>query len=188
MPHTHLSTLWLPILLSGVGVFIISSILHTLLPWHKSDYGKLAEEEKVLGALRGFSIPAGDYLAPCPQSREEMMSPEWKAKREKGPSIIMTVLPTGPFSMTKNLVQWFIYTLVVGVFAGYVAGRALLPGADYLQVFRFAGVTAFSCYSLALAQNSIWFAKSWKSTIKSMLDGLLYGLITAGFFGWLWPR
>ena len=188
MPHTHLSTLWLPILLSGVAVFIISSIIHMFLPWHKSDYLKLPNEDKVLDALRGFGIPAGDYMAPRPGSREEMASADWKEKRMKGPSFIMTMLPTGTFSMSKNLIQWFLYTLVVGVFAGYVTGRALLPGADYLQVFRFAGVTAFASYSLALCQNSIWYSRSWSTTIKSMVDGLIYGLVTAGFFGWLWPR
>jgi len=69
-----------------------------------------------------------------------------------------------------------------------VAGRALGPGAPYLQVFRFAGCTAFTAYSLALAQHSIWYKRNWGTTFKSMLDGLIYGLLTAGTFGWLWPR
>jgi len=25
-------------------------------------------------------------------------------------------------------------------------------------------------------------------TIKEMIDGLVYALLTAGTFGWLWPR
>jgi len=25
-------------------------------------------------------------------------------------------------------------------------------------------------------------------TIKEVVDGLIYGLLTAGTFGWLWPR
>jgi hypothetical protein len=73
------------------------------------------------------------------------------------------------------------------VFAAYVAGRALGPGAEYLRVFQLAGVTAFAAYSLALLQQSIWFKKQWSTTLKSMADGLLYGLLTAGVMGWMWP-
>jgi hypothetical protein len=90
--------------------------------------------------------------------------------------------------LAKNLVQWFIYSLVVGLFAGYVASRALGPGAPYLEVFRFVGTAAFLGYSLALAQHSIWYMRNWITTLKSMFDGLVYALLTAGTFGWLWPR
>ncbi len=64
---------------------------------------------------------------------------------------------------------------------------ALDAGAHYLEVFRFAGVTAFLGYGLALIQNSIWYKKGWASTIKSLFDSLIYALFTAGIFGWLWP-
>jgi uncharacterized membrane protein len=90
--------------------------------------------------------------------------------------------------MGVQLFQWFIYCIVIGIFAAYMAGRALQPGAHYLAVFRFAGATAFIGYSLALCQQSIWYRKKWSTTIKSMVDGLVYGLLTGGTFGWLWPR
>jgi hypothetical protein len=77
---------------------------------------------------------------------------------------------------------------VVGVFAAYVAGRALPEGAHYLAVFRFAGVTGFVAYALAGWQESIWYKRPWSVTLKNTFDGLLYGLVTAGTFGWLWPR
>jgi hypothetical protein len=180
--------LWLPILLSAVFVFIISSIIHTVTPWHKSDYPKLPNEDKVMDALRPLAIPPGDYMMPCPSSSKDMRSPEFLEKMKKGPVAIFTVIPNGPPRMAKNLVQWFLYSVVVGIFAAYVAGRALTPGAEYLSVFRFAGVTAFVGYSLALWQFSIWYHRSWKTTIKATVDGFIYGLLTAGTFGWLWPR
>jgi hypothetical protein len=90
--------------------------------------------------------------------------------------------------MASNLVLWFIYTVVVSFFAAYIAGRAVGPGSDYLVVFRFVGTTAFMGYALALPQNSIWYRRSWGTTLKSMFDGLVYALLTAGTFGWLWPR
>jgi hydrogenase/urease accessory protein HupE len=100
----------------------------------------------------------------------------------------MTVVPGGPVSMGGQLLQWFLYCAFIGLFAGYIAGRALPAGADYLAVFRFTGATAFSGYSLAQIQQSIWYKRSWGTTFRNMLDGLLYGLLTGGVFGWLWPH
>ena len=91
-------------------------------------------------------------------------------------------------AMGSRFAQWFGYLIVVGVFAGYIAGRALPRGAHYLAVFRFAGCTAFVAYGLALWQNSIWYSRSWATTMRSTIDALIYGLLTAGVFGWLWPR
>jgi hypothetical protein len=185
---TQLHLLWLPILLSSAIVFIVSSIIHMLSPWHKNDYPKLANEEKVLDALRPLDIPPGEYMMPRPSSREEMKSPEFAEKIKRGPAVLMTVWRKGSMSMGKNLVMWFIYTAVMGLFAAYVTGRALPIGATYLHVFRFVGATTFLGYSAALWQASIWYNKPWSITIKSTVDGLIYALLTAGVFGWLWPQ
>jgi hypothetical protein len=61
------------------------------------------------------------------------------------------------------------------------------PRHQYLEVFRFAGTTAFSVYSLALA-HSIWYRRNRGTTLRSIFDALAYALLTAGVFGWLWPR
>ena len=100
---------------------------------------------------------------------------------------MMTVMENGPMKMGMSLFMWFLYSIVVGIFAAYVAGRALGPDAHYLAVFRFTGVTAFVGYTLALWQNSIWFNRKLSTTIKNTIDGLIYALFTAGVFGWLWP-
>jgi hypothetical protein len=185
---TGLYQLWLPILLSGIAVFVVSSVIHMASPWHKSDYPKMADEARVMDALRPLAISPGDYLVPRPSTREEMRSPEFTEKLKKGPVMMLTVFPNGPMSMGRSLGQWFAYTLVVGVFAAYVAGRALPPGSHYLRVFRFAGVTAFIGYAVALWQMSIWYRRAWSTTIKATIDGLIFALLTAGIFGWLWPR
>ena len=119
---------------------------------------------------------------------KEMRTPEFAEKRNKGPVMVMTVMPSGPISMTGNLFQWFIYIVVVSFFAAYVAGHALPVGAPYAQVFRFAGVTAFVGYALALWQMSIWYRRAWGTTVRTTIDGLIYALLTGGTFGWLWPR
>ena len=183
-----LASLWLPILLSAVIVFFASFILHTALPWHKNDYARLPDEDKVRAALRPFAIPPGDYMVPRPQSREEMRAPEYAARVAEGPNMVVTVLPSGGFSMGRNLALWFVYLVAVAVFAGYVAGRALPPGTHYLVVFRFVGTTAFIGFAVALWQMSIWYRRWWGTTMRSTIDGLIYGSLMAGAFGWLWPK
>ncbi len=185
---TQLHTLWLPILLSSVIVFVVSSVIHMAPLWHKNEYPKVPNEDRIMDALRPLAIPPGDYLIPRPSSREDMRSPEFAEKMKKGPVMMLTVIPNGPIAMGKNLVLWFLYSAVVGLFAAYVAGRALPVGAAYLRVFRFAGVTALVGYSVALWQMSIWYHRAWSTTIKATVDGLIYALLTAGTFGWLWPR
>ena len=109
-------------------------------------------------------------------------------KFKKGPVAAMTVMPSGTPTMGGQLVQWFFYCVLVSICAAYIAGRALEPGAHYLSAFRFAGATAFFAYSLGLWQDSIWYKKSWSTTLKNTFDGLIYGLLTGGTFGWLWPN
>lgn len=183
-----LTSLVVPIVLSAVLVFVASSIIHMMTPFHRGDLRTLPREGELQDVLRPFNIPPGDYALPCPESMEGMRSKAFAEKMAKGPVAYMTVRPSGPVAMGSNLVLWFVYSLIVSVLAGYVAGRAVPPGADYLQVFRFAGTTAFIAYAMALPQQSIWWSKSWATTVRSMIDGLVYGLLTAGVFGWLWPR
>lgn len=180
-------SLWLPILLSAVIVFVASSVIHMVLGYHNKDFAKVPAEDEVMDALRPFDIPPGEYVIPHAGSSDAFKSPEFQERMKRGPVAFLNVLESGPPKMGKSLAQWFVYCVVVGVFAAYVAGRALGPGADYLSVFRFAGTTAFVGYALALWQNSIWYRRAWSTTLKSTFDGLVYGLLTAGTFGWLWP-
>jgi hypothetical protein len=181
-------SLWLPVLLSAVAVFIVSSIIHMFLGYHMSDYKRLPAEDEVMAALRKFEIPPGDYMVPCPTGRQAFKDPAFREKLKAGPRAMLTILPGGEITMGAQFVQWFLYSILIGITAAYISGRALGPGAHYLQVFRFAGATAFYGYSLALIPVSIWYKKSWGATLRSVFDGLVYGLVTAGFFGWLWPR
>ena len=183
-----LASLWLPILVAGALVFVVSSIIHMVLPYHRSDFAPLPAEDDVMEALRRFKIPPGDYLVPCAGSPDRLRATDFIEKMKRGPVAVMTVMESGPPSMGKPLAWWFVYTLVVGLFAGYIASRALPVGASYRDVFRFAGTVAFVGYSLALWQNSIWYKRSVSATAKSTFDGLIYALLTAGVFGWLWPR
>jgi hypothetical protein len=174
--------------LSSVLVFLVSAIIHMAPLWHKREYPKVPNEDRVMDALRPFSIPPGDYMLPRAYGQAEMQSPAFLDKVRNGPVMVLTVMPNRIPSMGRSLGLWFVYMLVVGVFAAYVSGRALPPGTDYLRVFQLAGATAFIAYAVALWQMSIWYARAWGYTLTATLDGLLYSLLTGGAFGWLWPR
>jgi hypothetical protein len=159
-----------------------------MLTYHRTDYSRLPDEEKVLDALRPLNVPAGEYIFPHAGSMAAMKDPAYAEKLSRGPVGMLTLRPTGPFNMGGSLALWFVYSAVVSAFAAYVTGRAVGPGAEYLAVFRFSGTVAFAGYSLALLQGSIWSFRRWSTTWKSVFDGLVYALLTAGVFGWLWPR
>ena len=180
--------LWAPILVSAVLVFVASSIIHMVLPYHRSDFRAMPSEAEVMEALRKFGITPGDYIVPHPGGPQGMKSPAYQEKLVRGPVFSATVMPSGPFALGSQLVQWFVFCLVVGVLAAYITGRAAGPGTEYLVVFRFAGTTAFIAYCVAQWSDTIWYKRAWATTVKNTFDGLVYGLLTAGSFGWLWPR
>jgi len=182
-----LASLWLPILLSAVLVFVASSLLHMVLRYHRTDFAKIPNEDAVMDVLR--PVPPGDYMIPYASGPAEMKEPAFRDKMARGPIVVLTIMGEGmPAAFKKSLALWFVYSLVVSLFAAYLAGRARGPGTEYMEVFRFVGTAAFLGYALAMAQQSIWYGRKWSTTFKSMVDGLIYALLTAGVFGWLWPK
>ncbi|MEZ5065431.1 MAG: hypothetical protein R3B81_11920 [bacterium] len=163
---TGFESLWLPIVLSAVFVFVLSSIIHMGPFWHRSDYPGVPDEDRLRDAVRPLMPPPGDYMVPRASSGAELNTPEFMDKMKQGPVFLLTVLPNGAWSMGRNLALWFVYLLVVSFFSAYVAGRALPPGTHYLNVFRFAGATAFIGYAVSLWQMSIWYRRAWSLTFK----------------------
>ena len=182
-----LTSLLVPILVSAVIVFLVSSALNTMLTYHFNDVTRVPNEDGVMDALRRFNIPPGDYMVPRAPSMKEMRDPAFKEKMQRGPVALMTVMPPGPMHMGKSLVQWFAYCVLIALFAGYIASRTLPPDARYLSVFRIVGTVAFIGFAGGLWQDSIWWNRKWSTTLKFTFDGLVYGLLVAGTFGWLWP-
>lgn len=182
-----LPALWMPILLSAVAVFIISSIIHMVFKYHNTDYRALPDEDAARRALAPLKLAPGDYAMPYCTTMKEAATPEYTKRRQDGPVVLMTVMKPGPLVMTGPLVKWFAFALVVSVFAAYVTRLALPAGAEYLKVHRIVGTAAFMAYGLGDVTQSIWHARSWKVTAKNLADALVYGLVTGGVFGWLWP-
>ena len=183
----NLLDLWLPILLSAVFVFVVSSVIHMVLQVHKADYKKLAGEADVLAAIRAQSVAPGEYMFPCPASMKEMCSPEMIAKFKEGPVGHLTIRPSGVPAMGKSLGQWFAYSIVIGLFVAYIATLGLPAGAEGMSVFRLTSAAAVLGYALGYVPDSIWKGLSWNTTGKFVLDGVAYGLVTGAAFAWLWP-
>ncbi|HZD54392.1 MAG TPA: hypothetical protein VE175_15190 [Woeseiaceae bacterium] len=180
-----LSSLWLPILLSAVVVFIASSLIWTVIQYHNSDWHKLPDEEAARHALKG--VAPGEYTVPHAADSRARRSPEWQERYREGPAVMLSVLPHGSMAMGKQLVLWFSYCLIISLLVGYVAAAALGAGTEYLKVFQVTGTTSLLAYAGGAAAGAIWFGHSWSRAVKDVIDGLIYGLLTAGIFGWLWP-
>ncbi len=183
-----LSALWLPILVAAVLVFVVSSLVHMVFAYHRSDYRQLPEEAQTLDALRKAGLTPGTYMFPYCATPKDMGTPETIAKYEQGPVGHLTVLPSRPPNMGTYLGLWFAYCLLVGVFVAYLAGHTLPAGTHYLAVFRVTGTAAFMAYGLSQLVDSIWKGQPGSATLKHVFDGLLDALVSAGAFGWLWPR
>jgi hypothetical protein len=181
-----LAQLWLPIVVSALVVFFASFLAWMVLPHHRKDWKKLPDEDGLMGELRRQKPAAGQYMFPhcTPEQRKD---PEWNKKWKEGPSGSVVVFRPGGTNMGKSLAQYFLLCLVVSIFVAYLAGRTVPAGSEYLAVFRVAGTASILAWCGSLAVESIWMGRPWSSTIKHILDGIVYGLLTAGVFGWLWP-
>lgn len=182
-----LTSLWLPILLSAVAVFIVSSLIHMVIRYHQGDYAKLPAEDEIMAALGRHNLAEGAYMFPHVSSPAVMKDPAFVEKRKRGPAGLLTVMPPGMPGLGGYLAQWFVYSLVVSLFAAYLASRALPPGAENAEIFRFTATLAFMGYGLAGIPESIWFHRPWKTTTKNLLDALLYAAATGAVFCWMWP-
>jgi hypothetical protein len=183
-------SLWLSVVAAGVGVFIASSILHMVLPYHRTDVRKLPtdKEDIVLEALQRVAVAPGDYAVPHAGGPSGMRDPAFIAKATRGPLAFMTLAPGSAPSMGPYLGMWFVYCLVVSAVTAFLVWQIAGPGADPRLAFHYGGLIAFVSYGMALPQHSIWYRRSWATTLKSMFDGLIYGAVTGGVFAWLWPN
>lgn len=188
MTPVSLAQLWLPILLSAVCVFVASSLIHMVLKWHASEYRALPNEEAVRAAIRAGNPTPGQYVMPHCADMKAMGEPAMVAKYEEGPVALLMVNPNGPPAMGSALAKWFAFSVLVAFTAAYLAGRTLAPGTHYLQVFRVVGAVSFIAYGFGSIPASIWMGKSWVATLRDLADALIYGMLSAGIFGWLWPR
>jgi hypothetical protein len=183
-----LGSLWLPVLLSAVLVFIVSSLVHMVLKYHAADYRQIPNEDGIRAAIRSGSPPPAQYIIPYCAEMGQMASPEMQQKYTQGPVAVVNIMRSAVPNMSRPLISWFLFSLIVSFFIAYIVSHTVPLGARYLEVFRIVGAIGFLAYAAGMVPPSIWMGKPWSITWKEVFDGLLYGLVTAGTFGWLWPR
>ena len=182
-----LGSLWIPVIVSTIAVFLGSSIIHMALKYHKADYKSLPQEEAVREALRKADAAPGIYFTPYCADMKEMKNPEVMEKYAKGPVALLTVYPKGPVNLPKHLGLWLGFSVVVSFIAAFLASRTLQPDADGLQVMRTTGILAFTAYGFSHVSDSIWKGQPWANTARALLDALIYSLLTGLTFRLLWP-
>lgn len=185
METVSIVALWLPILLSAVIVFVAAFVTWTVLPHHRSDWVSIPKEETLLVALRGLELGRGQYVFPRAATAEGAKEEGAKEKLAAGPvgSLIIAEAP----NMKRSLIQYFLFCLFVAFMIGYIGHAAIPASAGYLHVFRVLGTVGFLAFSSAEIPAAIWYGRTWSSVWKSVIDGLVFGLLCGGVFGWLWP-
>ena len=181
-----LSHLWLPIIVSAVAVFVVSALLHMLFTYHNSDYRKVPNEDEVRAAINKGELAPGQYILPYAVGMGAK-DPVAQQKMKEGPSDFCCCESRRVPEMGPALGQWFVLTLVIAFLVAYVAALTIAPGADHMAVFRVVSAIAFLAYAGSQAQEAIWRAVPWSAVIKSIIDGLVFALVTGGLFALMWP-
>jgi hypothetical protein len=179
--------LWLPIVLSALVVFFASFLVWMVFPHHRSDWKGLPDEDAVRDACREMRLEAGQYVFPHASSKEAYKDPAFVARVEAGPSGLLVLTRPGPMRTGRALVLSLLHNLVVSVLVAYLAIQVLPRAVEYLTVFRLTSTAAFLAYAGSWPVLSIWFHQRWSVTLKHVLDAVVYSLLLAGVFAWLWP-
>jgi hypothetical protein len=186
--YPHFGSLWLPVLVSAVVVWVASALMHMVMPHHKSDFDKLPSEDGVADALRKLSLKPGQYLLPFMRDMKDMKDPAFVKRLEAGPLAMIRIRPNGVPKMGPNLIQYFVYCFGVSFVTGYITRHTLELTATGPMVFRFTGTFAMAAYALANLPESIWMWRPWGATWKNVFDAVIYGILTAACFALLWPK
>lgn len=180
--------LWVPILVSGAAVFVLSALAWTVGPHHRTEYVGVPNETDVMDALRAARVPPGRYVVPFLGDGERFKTPEGRTLVADGPLAFITIAPKGLPRMGRMMALSLASALLISACAAYLAFHTLAPGAPYLTVFRVTGMATFMAYALGLISESVWFARPWRSLAVNTLDAVIYAMVSGGIFGWLWAR
>lgn len=177
--------LWKPILVGGLGMFVMSALVWTVMPHHRKEWQPLPNEDAVADAIRAGNLRPGLYHIPHMADMKAMGTPEGIGKMNRGPLLYMTVAPNGVPAMGPMMLKSALSSILIAVFVAYVAWHAIPAGSEYLQVFRIVGTVTFMTFSLGSMADSIWFARPWGSWGRQVFDAMLYAGVMGGVFGWL---
>lgn len=179
--------LWLPILLSAVLVFIISSLVHMVFKWHAPEYRGFANEDAVRAAIKAGNPTPGQYVLPYCSDMKAMSSEPMTKKYREGPVGFVTLGPSAPPAIGTSLLQWFGLSLAISAIAAIIAGKYVGLAGGGRTAACLTGTIALLAYGFGYIQGGIWQGQPWSSVAKYLVDSTLYALGTAAIFWWLWP-
>jgi len=183
-----LLSLWLPILLSAVVVFVISSLIHMVIKWHASDYNGFSNEDAVRAAVRAGNPAPGRYVIPYCKDMKETGSEAMVRKYQEGPIAHVILGPNGAPQMGKYLATWFLWTLVVAIVAAFIASQIFFLEPNRARAAaKLVGAITFIAHGFGTVTESIWGMRPWSSSVKYLLDAGLYAVGAGLVFFWLWP-
>lgn len=183
-----LLSLWLPILLSAVVVFILSSLVHMVFKWHAPEYRGFSNEDAVRDAIRAGNPSPGQYVVPYCKDMKEMGSETMMAKYKEGPVGFVVLTPSGPPNMGKSFVTWFLMSVAVATIGAFIATQLFgLDPERARAAAKLVFAVTFLSYGMGTICESVWMGRPWSSTVKYMLDAALYAVGSGAVFYWLWP-
>ena len=180
-------SLWLPVVVSTIAVFVVSCVIHVVMTHHKGDFGKLPDEDALADEVRRQAPAPGQYMFPHCGGKEGMKDPAFKAKWERGPALFLVVRGAGMPGMGPAMGLWALNVFAVSFLTAYVARHALQPGAACVEVARITGTVGIAAYTMATWTESIWKWRPWRVTVLAVVDGVVYAVAAALVFCWLWP-
>ena len=136
--------------------------------------------------MRPFRLQPGEYMLPRAKDMKDCNAPEFVEKLNRGP-----VLPHDrageradvDVAATRAVVH--LHRRRVGADSLPRRGDASRGCALPRRLSR-RGHDRIDAYAAGVWPQSIWYQRPWSTTLKFTFDGLIYGLLTGGVFGWLW--
>ena len=187
METVSFASLWLPILLTTVGTFVISALVWMALPWHKGDFKGLPDEGAVRKVLLETGVGKGQWRIPFCARMEDMKRPEFLGLFETGPVGVLLLERPAKFAMGGRLLKTFVFFLFVAFYVAYVLRQGIEAGDSFMRVFQMGATVSFAAHLFGLVPEAIWFSMSWRRVVTTGIDALLYSLVTGAVFAWLWP-
>jgi hypothetical protein len=180
---TSLASLWLPILLSGVALFIASFLAWMVIGHHKADSSGLQNEDAFSKFVRECNLAPGAYMFPHCPTKEEWKSEAFQERMKSGPNGMLYIWQPN-INMGFNMFLTFLLFTAISFVIAYLAGMVIPPGADPWFVFRFVATAAVLVHATSGLLNAIWFRRK---ILGDVIDGIAYGLITGAIFAAMWP-
>lgn len=182
-----LTELWIPILLGGLLAWVASGIIHMVIKYHNKDYRPLPNEDEVSDALRNGQLAKGMYTMPYCADMNEMGSDKMQSKFNNGPVAMIAVFDNGMPAMGKLLGQQIAFFIAGSCLVAYCTALTVDTGTSYMEVFRVVSAISFLAFGWANIPFSIWYGHPWSTTGRYLLDAIIYALVFAGTYAWLWP-